>query len=49
MNGRWSKAEEIGDTVLKLAGKHGLALYDPQGPDIFYFDEAGKKPWWKFW
>jgi hypothetical protein len=32
----WSKADEVGRLVSRLADKHGLAFYDPQSERIVY-------------
>ncbi len=46
----WSKAVYVGNLLLQLASKHGLALYDPQSERIFYSSASQvAKPWWKFW
>lgn len=45
----WSKAEYVGELVLQLATKHGLAMFDPQSELIVYPDTSEKRPWWHFW
>ena len=46
----WPKASYVEALLTKLAGKHGLALYDPQKEAILYPNGSdGKKPWWKLW
>lgn len=47
----WSKADYVSALLKSLAGKHGLALYDPQAGLIHYpgGKSAGAKPWWKIW
>jgi hypothetical protein len=48
----WSKADYVGDFVMRLAKKHGLTFYDPQSEKIIFPDgeETGRfKPWWKIW
>lgn len=37
---RWSAESPILADVVALARKHGLVLYDPQGPDVFLPDDA---------
>ena len=31
----WGMAEPIGEAAFELARKHGLVLYDPQGPEVY--------------
>lgn len=55
----WSKAEYAHELIQRLAGKHGLAVYDPQEKTITYPPPKGapgapagsesRKPWWRFW
>ncbi|RYD20414.1 MAG: hypothetical protein EOP88_15185 [Verrucomicrobiaceae bacterium] len=50
----WPKADYVGGLVLRLARKHGLALFDPQSGRVTYpvpeHDSAGReRPWWRFW
>jgi hypothetical protein len=46
----WSKADEVGLLVSRLAAKHGLAFFDPQSGTLVYPDiERERKPWWKLW
>ena len=45
----WPKADYVGDLVLRLARKHGLAMFDPQSELIVYPDTPEKKPWWRLW
>ncbi|MDD4888759.1 MAG: hypothetical protein PHU85_02420 [Phycisphaerae bacterium] len=52
----WSKAEYCAALIERLARKHGLAMFDPQGSIIVYPDAGAnghqtkpRKPWWKFW
>lgn len=35
----WPRAEYVSDLILRLADKHGLAVYDPQIGHIFYPSE----------
>ena len=45
----WPRADYVTDLLRRLAGKHGLALYDPQAGRIFYPDQSeppSKKAWW---
>jgi len=32
----WSKAEYVGDLIVSLARKHGLAVYSPQANSVVY-------------
>lgn len=43
----WDHSERMSIEVLEMAFSHGLAVFDPQGPNIFY--PPSDKPWWKFW
>ena len=46
----WSRADEVGGLVSRLAIKHGLAFYDPQSARITYPGApTAVKPWWRFW
>lgn len=47
----WSRAEATHRTLLELARKHGVALFDPQSGCIAYPDgtTGAAKPWWKLW
>lgn len=35
---RWSADDSVLDSIVDLAGEHGLVLYDPQGPEIIVAD-----------
>lgn len=45
----WSKAEYVSELISALSEKHGLVLFDPQGPNVFFPEGSGKKSWWQFW
>ena len=49
----WSKADYVGNLVLTLAQKHGLAVFDPQDGSIHLSGDSDTRrttrPWWKFW
>lgn len=49
----WPKAQYVKDLVQRLAGQHGLAVFDPQASTIAHPPppraSGGQRPWWKLW
>ena len=55
----WSKADDVGELLLRLAQKHGLAFFDPQNERVVYpparrpsrraAASERSRPWWRFW
>lgn len=39
LNIRWSVDGEVLDAIVDIARKHGLVVYDPQGPDVYLATE----------
>jgi hypothetical protein len=37
---RWSVGGEVLDTIIDIAAKHDLVVYDPQGPDVYLARDA---------
>jgi hypothetical protein len=47
---RWGAPDAVVDTVVRLAAKHGLVLFDPQGGEVHLPPSLSpaRKPW-QFW